>query len=516
MPRRSALLIVLALCPLVPLLGVRTPAASAPSGIRWGGCPADVLAPVPPAERQRLRCARFRVPIEHDRPWRGGIELALMKRLADDPLRRIGSLFTNPGGPGNSGFLPIREAARKYRPEVLRRFDVIGFDPRGVGRSAPLRCFTSAEDKEATLAGFVSVPITVGEIAKDLAIRRDYARACRREAGQLLYHMSTKDTARDLELLRAAVGDRRLNYLGYSYGTLLGATYTAMYPRNTRAMVLDGNVDPLLRTNDGIEHERLHGEAFEFALNAVLERCAAAGTNCAFASGNPRAKFAELRGFLRWHSLRMPDGTVIRRDDFVEGVAEAMWDQDSFAPLMRQLDTAYAVLHGDRQATGSVSLLSGSASRSRYTGDDSYFGVNCSDKPFPPSQAPVPILASAWEFRAPTFARWQAFDDFAQCSVWPAAASADRYSGPWRNRAENPVLTFGNSYDPATPYAFSRKMTRLLGKARLVRVHAFGHTILGGRSKCADRIASEYLVNLRLPAEGTVCEPEHQPFEPIG
>ncbi|WP_020495005.1 alpha/beta hydrolase [Sciscionella marina] len=513
MSKRSlwcAVFTALALLPVTALAG-----RAAPRGIEWGSCPAAVLAPVPAAERARLRCGSFRVSIDHDRPELGGIDIALMKRLADHPRDRIGTLFTNPGGPGNSGFTATTEAYKKYRKPVLDRFDVLGFDPRGVGRSAPLRCFRTAEDKERVLHDFVSSPVTGAQIRADLTARRNYAESCRRNAGPLLYHMSTKDTVRDLDLLRAAVGDAKLDFVGYSYGTLIGASYAAMYPDRTRAIVLDGNVNPLLRTGNGVEHEREHGLGFEDALRAVLARCAASGPRCAFSSGDPAAKFAEIRDHLRHHDLPMPDGSVETLSGFTDRVAEAMWDQKSFPGLMTDLRAIYSVVNGTAVPHGAKTDHARAAAATKpYTEDDSYFGVNCSDKPFPAGNDYVPEAARRWEPEQPTFARWQAFNDAAQCPVWPGARTADRYPGPWHNFGAQPVLTFGNYFDPATPYAFSQRMTWLLGKARLVSVNAYGHTILGGHSRCADRIASDYLVHLRVPPYGTVCAADEQPFGP--
>ncbi|HET6709801.1 alpha/beta fold hydrolase, partial [Amycolatopsis sp.] len=252
---------------------VKPAVVGATAAPNWGTCPAATLTGVPADQVQFYSCARYRVPIDHDNASLGTIDIAMLKRAARTPDKRVGSLFLNPGGPGGSGLrLPISGPAI-FQPQVLDRFDLIGFDPRGVGQSNPLRCFTTQEDADEVFGAQIAVPLSRTEISGTLASYRDYGRFCKNNAGSLLNHMSTKDVVRDLDKLRAAVGDQKLTFVGFSYGTLIGSTYTSMFPKQSRAIVIDGNVDPALRTSDGVQYDRERAQGFELALDAFLKRC---------------------------------------------------------------------------------------------------------------------------------------------------------------------------------------------------------------------------------------------------
>nr|WP_268951857.1 alpha/beta fold hydrolase [Saccharopolyspora elongata] len=179
-----------------------SPAMAQPPGaapVAWGECDSEALDGVPITERYLYRCASYPVPIDHDDPRKGTVELAMMRRAAADPDAKIGSLFLNPGGPGGAGFNRPVTAVKKFEPQVLNRFDIIGFDPRGVDRSTRLRCFETAEQAEEVLGRLSSVPVTDKQIRTTMAAFRDYGEACDDNAGELLHHMSTKDVARDLD-----------------------------------------------------------------------------------------------------------------------------------------------------------------------------------------------------------------------------------------------------------------------------------------------------------------------------
>jgi len=372
------------------------------------------------------------------------------------------------------------------------------------------------------------LPITKQEERETLNALRDYGRFCDRFAGPLLEEMSTENVARDLDRMRAAVGDKQLNFLGFSYGTLIGATYVNMFPNRSRAIVIDGNVDPNLRLHDGLEYDRQRTNGFEISLDAFLRKCDAAGEACAFSDGNPRAKFDELRTYLRRTGpITLPDGSVVAIDTFTDAVAGTLYDLTALADLAAALQEMYDVIHPPAAAatqrraqapTQSVQAILGNAKQAKldirpdtpYSSDDSYAAVNCTDKPFRNKASQIPAIADQWERQLPTFGRYLAWADPAICPNWPLD-HRDVYSGPWNRRTPNPVLVYGNFYDPATQYEFARRMTRELGNARLVSVDAFGHTILGF-SACADDIATSYLIELTAPRPGIVCQPDIPPF----
>ncbi|WP_026361487.1 alpha/beta hydrolase [Amycolatopsis nigrescens] len=488
--------------------------------VEWGPCAEGT---VPPDQTGSFSCATYRVPIDHDDATLGTIDLGLLRRAATKPDQKVGSLFLNPGGPGGPGMTMPVSAASFFNPEVMDRFDLIGFDPRGVGTSNPLRCFTTAEDANDVFGAQVGVPVTRQEISGTLASYRDYGQFCERNGGALLHHMSTKDVVRDLDVLRAAVGDQKLNFVGFSYGTLIGSTYANMFPKNSRALVIDGNVDPALRTSDGLQYDRERARGFEVALDGFLAKCKEVAERCAFSPGQPREKFDELRTALREKPVTLPDGTEIDLSRFVGAVGGALYSPAAFISLAKDLQSLYDVLNppdGQVQRFTAEDLPTltkavrgtkfDSLPDSPYNSDDSYLGVNCSDKKFGDDQEQVPSVAAAWEKESPTFGRSQAFSDPAGCPVWPVK-DADAYRGPWNRSTENPVLVVGNFYDPATQYEFSKRMADQLGYSRLLSVDAFGHCILGD-SAGVDKATADYLIDLKVPAPGQVFQPDVQPF----
>jgi pimeloyl-ACP methyl ester carboxylesterase len=499
------------------------PAAKAPAPISWEQCPANELTNVPPSEVAQYSCANYAVPLDHDKPRLGTVNIALMRRAANNQSARIGSLFLNPGGPGGSGFGLPRSGRNIFEPAVLDRFDLIGFDPRGVARSTPLRCFATQEDADEVFGRMHPLPVTAQEEATTLRALKDYGQFCGRFAGPLLEHMSTKDVASDLDQLRQAVGDSKLTYVGFSYGTLLGATYVNMFPHKARAIILDGNVDPALRLSDGVEYDRQRTGGFELALDAYLAECDAVGAACSF-SGDAREKYDTLRTHLRENGpVTLPDNTVVDEAELTGTVAGALYNPVVFQQLADALQELWTAIQPAARAaitlTGqTLQALQGTTQQGRadilpdtpYTSDDSYLAVNCSDKLFRNRPSGIPALADKWERQLPNFGRYLVWGDPAACPVWPAR-DPEPYRGPWNKRTETPVLLFGNYYDPATQYEFSKRMSRQLGNARLVSVDSFGHCILGD-STCTDLIAADYLINLKVPGPGTVCQPDAQPF----
>ncbi|RZS43238.1 TAP-like protein [Herbihabitans rhizosphaerae] len=511
-----------------PPQDVAAEAAVAP--VKWGPCAESDLSNVPPADRFRFTCGHYAVPLNHDRPRQGTINIALMRRAANNAGAKIGSLFLNPGGPGGSGYRYPTVGGAIFEPEVMDRFDLIGFDPRGVARSTPLRCFATQEDADAVFGRMALLPRTRAEERSTIDANRDYGQFCKRFAGPLIEHMSTEAVARDLDVLRGAVGDKKLTYVGFSYGTLLGATYANIFPNRSRAIILDGNVDPTLRLLDGLEYDRQRTNGFEIALDAYLKRCDMVDTRCAFSDGDPRAKFDGLIKYLREVGpIAVPNGPTLGHDTFTATVAGNLYNPAALAPLAESMQAMWDVIHPSaasaRKAPMAAAKIAGlqqaaklarydvrqtNSPDSPYVADDSYAAVNCIDKPFNHRLNEVPGIADEWERQLPTFGRYLAWGDPAVCAAWPLR-QPDAYRGPWHARTPNPIMVVGNYYDPATQYEFSRRMASQLGNAFLVSVDSFGHCILGD-SSCADKIAARYLIDLQVPGPGTVCHPDVQPF----
>jgi pimeloyl-ACP methyl ester carboxylesterase len=298
---------------LASLLAAPTAAAAPPGSagppvprLRWAPC------------GNGLECTAARVPLDYDRPSRTTITLALIRLPASSPARRIGSIFVNPGGPGESGVDAVRQGGRSlFSAEVRARFDLVGFDPRGIGASTPLRCFDTLDQALAVLPPF-RFPVTAAEERVWVDADQTFARACAGRGGPILDHMATADVARDLDLLRQAVGDRQLTYVGLSYGAYLGATYANLFPAKVRALVLDGVPDPVAwATGRGDQaatqplfNRVAAAEGGEATLGEFFRLCDQGGPACAFSKGDPRRRYQALACRLLANPVQTSDGPV--------------------------------------------------------------------------------------------------------------------------------------------------------------------------------------------------------------
>ncbi|ADB32040.1 TAP domain protein [Kribbella flavida DSM 17836] len=463
-----------------------------------------------------FECATAKVPLDHDQPHGPAISLALTRIRATDPSRRIGSLFLNPGGPGSSGVDFAQSVGKTlYSAEVRARFDLVGFDPRGVAASTPLTCFDTAEQAAAATAPF-AFPVTVAEEREWVKYDRAYAAACARRAGPVIDHMSTANVARDLDLLRAAVGDQKLTYAGYSYGTYIGSVYANLFPHRVRAVLIDGVIDPVSDAT-GRNGEwrrqpvdaRLKSEQGAYqTLREFLRLCDAGGATCAFSGGNPTARYDALAARLRKQPITMPDGeggsVVVTYADLVTTSLVAMYspvDWPEFAKYLQGLDIASA---------GAVRAARAALADPPYTqGAEGFYGVWCTDSLNPSSASAWARAARAADRQWPYFGRRWIWGS-SICANWPGR-DADRYLGPFSKPTAHPVLVVGNRWDPATRYEDAVSTSRILGRARLLTVSGWGHTSLF-TSACADGYASAYLLTGALPAAGTVCRPDAVPF----
>ena len=501
----------------VPLLAATT--ASAAPAARPAAAPAVAWAPC--AGFAGFDCATYQVPLDYDRPSLGTVTLALTRRPADDQAGKIGSLFLNPGGPGGAGLGFARAASQVlFDDDIRAKFDIVGFDPRGVGESTPIQCFTSDEEFESVLGPVPSIPLGAQEVRDTLAAYRVYTAACGANGGPLLAHMSTLNVAKDLDRLRAAVGDEKLTYAGYSYGTLLGATYANLFPGRVRALLLDGMVDPAQRTQQSLANELDRAGGFETALRGFLELCDASGEGCAFSPGNPKAKWVAIREKLRQGPATLSDGSTISISAVTDYVAGNLYDPGAFPDTAATLQIIYEELFGAPAAAPSAKRSSGGLLAGHggfrplgdaysYNSTDTLYAVNCLDKRLPRGQALWPAIAVGFEAVHRTFGRSQAYGA-AVCATWPVVTN-ERYAGPWNKRTSNTVLIVGTKYDPATPYVFAQRATRQLGKARLLSLDGYGHTSILS-SVCIDQKTNNYILTGAVPPAGTVCRPDALPF----
>lgn len=477
-----------------------------------------------------FECADVKVPLDYSKPGSAAISIAMVRLPAADPAHKIGSIFFNPGGPGGSGVDFIVAAGPfLYTDEVRARFDLIGFDPRGIARSTQLRCFDSASEWGPYFTPF-SFPITPEEDAIWREADLYLVNACDENGNRIIDHMSTANVARDLDMLRQAVGDAKLNYAGYSYGSFLGVMYANLFPNKVRALVVDGVLDPIAWTtgNPGEADTlpfstRLHSDkGAADTLNEFFRLCDENPGECAF-SGGAADRYAALAASLRAApiEIQLPNGAIVpfTYQDLISSTLGAMYNSFSwpdFALFLADIESqASAVQLGMR-----LDALRADLGLAQKKGDPDYVnwiegfpGVACSDSVNPQDYGAWWNAAQQAEADFGYFGPiWTYVSSI--CSDWPTQPRG-RYLGPFTANTSNPVLVVGNFFDPATRYEGAQMVADLLPNSRLVSLNGWGHVSIF-LSQCMDQAVSDYLLNGTLPPEGTVCQQDLIPFVDFG
>jgi len=462
-----------------------------------------------------FECATITVPLDYDRPHGRRIELALIRLPAGNPARRIGSLFTNPGGPGTSGIGHVRDLARlAYPAKVQARFDIVGFDPRGVGASTPVQCFDSPEEQQQFFSRGPIIPVTRRQFQRAVADASDLATRCQERSGWLLPHLSTANVARDLNVLRAAVGDRGLSYAGYSYGTYLGATFANLFPNRVRALVLDGVVDAPAYTKGSrlsttFVRQNSHLGSSE-TLGQFFRLCGLAGPRCVLgAHGRPSLKFETLARRLLRRPLTLPDGSTFGYSELVVSTIQSLYEPDVWDELAGLLQQLY----GATQPRGAAVRLRELASQRSSSYDntiEAYIASVCSETQNPRAPRAYRRVAKEAEQQARYVGAYWTYITL-PCSRWPAQ-DRDSFAGPWSGRTRHPLLLLNPRFDPATPHHNALNMNRVLSGSRLLTVNGWGHTALATRSACKDDGVERYLIQGTLPDPGAICPTGIVPF----
>jgi pimeloyl-ACP methyl ester carboxylesterase len=462
-----------------------------------------------------FQCATARVPLTYSDPGGAQISIAVISHRATGPGSTLGWLFINGGGPAPQ--VSGMPSTYSNLPAAWReQYNIITFDPRGMGYSTQIRCFPT-EAAENKLLGNLP-PFPVGA-AQQAAYARAYAQLdarCVGDAGPLLDHDSTADIARDMNALREAVGDPVLNYYGASYGTLLGATYANLFPATTGRMVLDGNVNPIAWSAGNSQvpaFARLGSpQASEATMAAFLDLCGKTSTKgCAFSAGTPAATTAKWGKLLRLASehpinLGSEQGSYTYADMIASIDLDQVAQWQASAMLLQQLWTAATSGEPTPSPTPSPAPGPRTSSGPVYYGVEQHLAIICADSPNPHDLAAYATAAAAGTF-APTWV-W----DSLGCADWPAAAAQDRYTGPWNRPTASTILLVANTGDPTTAYQDSVAMSRDLANARLLTVDGYGHTTGSNPSICALEDAVQYTLTGALPAPGTVCPQSVTPF----
>ncbi len=469
--------------------------ASPGSGtLAWSDCRDDARAMAGTlAAGYDYECATLSVPADWSQPGNGktfGIALLRAhKRNADDVT---GSLLVDPGGPGGSGTQLAAYLPRELPGDITDSFDIVGFDPRGVGTSTPaIDCVSDASLDQAL--GADPDPVSQADFDAYTAIWTKVGQDCQNKFGDMLPLFSTVQTAKDMDAIRAALGDEKLTYLGYSYGTLLGAVYAQLFPTKVRALVLDGAVDPQLKGSAATESQ-LAG--FEHAFDEFADWCKQ--RTCPIAP-DPRAAVTAAMNTGRTNPVSGPDGRKATAGWITTAVAESLYSEDLW-PVMAQ---AIADLQGGR-ATRVFQLADqyGDRDASGHYGGllKAFTAISCNDDDTKISSAEIRSLQSQWRSKYPLFGPGFA-TGLVTCQQWPA--KRDPYPAAAAKGAP-PILVVGTVNDPATPYAQAQALTNMLGNATLLTWEGQGHTAYP-QTACIRTNVDQYLINLKVPAAGTRC-----------
>ncbi|MET1004098.1 MAG: alpha/beta hydrolase [Propionibacteriaceae bacterium] len=491
---------------------------------------------------QTAECVTVKVPRDYNKPKGAKVELALLRVKATNPKKRIGSLFLNPGGPGGTAIDMAYYSSEILSPEVTERFDIVGMDPRGVGSSDNVQCFPGLRQQDPAMAGYNRVfPFTAAEEKAWIKSDKALGKACSKNT--LAKSMSSAEVARDLELMRRAVGDKKLSYLGWSYGTVIGQYYANMFPDRFRAVAVDGVIDPVAWAGDKANRaqpldERLRAADGAWkALREILVRCDKAGGElCEFAPGNPVANLALIAQRLKAHPLTEEDeftGEVFTFTyaDLVGEMLGALYDPAGYeyiTDLLSQLIVLTeppAVLSAKTAAKKTAAdklsdLLrtsehrSGRPSRGFYY--DNYFdvlaAVTCTDSQETTKSASYPAFGVRADQRAPYFGRAWLWSSSVCAGDAFTGNDEDAFLGPFNTKTASPVLFVGDYYDPATNYAGAVSAAKRMPNSGLLRSNSWGHTAYG-TSDCATSGVDSYLLTGKLPATNKVCVGDIQPFE---
>jgi pimeloyl-ACP methyl ester carboxylesterase len=431
-----------------------------------------------------FKCATYKVPRDYSKLDAGEFDIAVMKHEA---ANAVGNLVVNPGGPGGSGVDYAYSYESAFTKAVNESFNIVGFDPRGVGRSSAIDCLTNAETDAAYASN--SYPDNEAELAQMQAESEEFADKCKSDNDALQLY-STANAARDMDILRELLGDQKLNYLGKSYGTYLGTLYAKFFPDKVGRFVLDGAVDP---TINSAEQTLQQAVGFDSAFNAFAADCAKQST-CAFnsdASNQIQSKLAEIRK----NPIAVGD-RKLTESLAVYGIAYGLYDKEFGWPELRS--ALKDLFNGDGKSLLSMAdTYNRRDAKGNYDSNDasSLTVIACDD--FPPSGSDVSAIKSA----APIFGKYVAYSEI-ECEYLPKP-KYDLINSPIN--LQSPVLVIGTSNDPATPYQWAVKLASLLTNSVLISVSGEGHTGYNRDTPCVDQAVEKYLISGVIPAQNLAC-----------
>jgi len=452
-----------------------------------------------------LECATVHAPTNWNSPSDGAIELALVKHKATGTKK--GSLLLNPGGPGGSGWDYVYySGASSATAAVSEAYDIVGWDPRGVGKSTPVTCYTDPKQTDEVLYGTFDSPYGTQGWIDELTVEEEkFAAACQQNTGELLANLDTASNAKDMDMIRALVGDEKLNYLGYSYGTYFGAVYAELFPDKVGRLVLDGALDPLL---SDFESLKVQMAGFDSAFRAYMQFCLQ-GSDCPF-SGDVDTALGQARTVLETvdaQGLVNSDGRVLDSATLGTAIALNLYSED-YWPDMTQMfaelstgDPTLAFVNADyynsRNADGSYSSNS----------FEVYTAATCVDGDFADDPATTLDRLAEIDAAAPILGKFFAYDDFAvldtACSNWPVPRADLPMS--FEAKGAPPILVIGTTNDPATPYAWAQALASQLSSGVMITHKGEGHTVYNQGVTCIDDTVDAFFLDGTVPASDPMC-----------
>ncbi|MEO8262061.1 MAG: alpha/beta hydrolase [Pseudolysinimonas sp.] len=448
-----------------------------------------------------MECAELKAPVDWTEPDGDQITLAIDRHKARGTS--MGSLLINPGGPGGSGY----DFAQGFTGSagVYANYDIVGFDPRGVGRSTPIICFTDDADRDEMIYGTYDDPYGSEGWQTELAARqKKWVDACAENTGDLLAHIDTVSVAHDMDMIRAVLGDDKINYLGYSFGTYIGTVYAELFPDKVGRMVLDGAVEPPFGSFDELATQMA---GFDSAFTAYMQDCLSSG-DCPF-DGPLQNALAEAHGLalsVDGQNLTSSDGRVLDSATVGTGIALTLYNQSNWFYLTQAFSD---LQNGDPEFMFSLADSYNGRSGGAYADRslDVYFAVTCAEGTIGTDDVDLLEGLSIMDQKGPIVGGILALDDYVlleeACSQWPYP----RPDFPETFDAEGapPILVIGTTNDPATPYAQSVALADELSSGVMITYNGEGHTVYGNGVACIDDLVDDYFVKDVVPTSDPNC-----------
>lgn len=454
--------------------------------IQWSRC------------KEVFECAEVKVPQNWNAQTDVDVVISIIR--GNTAAKKKGSLLINPGGPGGSGVSAVAHS-RDYlvSQNLIDNFDIIGFDPRGVGSSSAVKCL---DDAGMTDYIFKIIP---GERGSDQWLdaaqqsAKAFGEACSAQTGDLLGQVDTRSAARDMDVLRAVLGDEKLNYLGYSYGTYLGATYAELFPEKVGRFVLDGAIDPAASNFDV---EVAQSQGFESALDAYLQNCVGK-TSCLFSSvEDGRTQIGQMLAQLEASPLLGEDGRLLGANTLLTAIIFPLYRQNSWnylTELFREIQSgktgvafALADAYYERSADGTFETNS----------TEAFIAINCLDYTYENDRAVWRKQSQELIQQAPLFGPYMSYGEVG-CTSWPHSSSHER--GPIHASGAPPIIVIGTTNDPATPYQWSKNLATQLDQGLLITYEGEGHTAYNKSNSCVDSTVDDFFINGVVPSQPVLC-----------